>query len=142
MGGYSLVTSDREIIRAAQMQRIRFLQSEQFIARMGFAPVTAPKEPLAEKEPEKGTAVSPPKPTDPRVSEAEVQEWLDLFGPVPERPKARPKPTTAPPPPAAQPDAPKKPARLRVVKDDSEDRLEADEVEAWLNLFRSDGRKK
>ncbi|MCB8983139.1 MAG: NYN domain-containing protein [Ardenticatenaceae bacterium] len=134
-GGYTLVTSDREIIRVAQAQRIRFLQSEQFIERMGF--VFA--EPKTEKEGEKETAVPPAKPTDPKISEAEIQEWLDLFGPVPERPKTRPK---APPPPAptTPSEPPKKPARLRVVKDDEQDQLEADEVEAWLKLFRSRGK--
>jgi len=133
-GGYTLVTSDREIIRAAQALRIRFLQSEQFVERMGF--VFA--EPKVEKEVKKDTAVSPAKPTDPKVSEAEIQEWLDLFGPVPERPKAKPLPPTPAPP--KEPDAPKKPARLRVVKDDEQDQLEADEVEAWLKLFRSRGK--
>jgi predicted RNA-binding protein with PIN domain len=135
-GGYTLVTSDREIIRAAQALRLRFLQSEVFIERMGF--VFA--EPKKEKEPQKDTAVPPEKPTDPKINEAEIQEWLDLFGPVPQRPKTRPQPPPAPPAPA-QPDVPKKPTRLRVVKDDEADHLEADEVEAWLKLFRSGGNK-
>lgn len=130
-GGYTLVTSDREIIRAAQAQRIRCLQSEEFIARMGFVFAEAKKE----KEPDRDTAVPPEKPTDPKIDAAEVQEWLDLFGPVPERPKTKPRPAKPAPPP--EPAAPKKPAKLRVVKDDEQDQLEADEVEAWLKLFRS-----
>jgi len=131
-GGYTLVTSDREIIRAAQALRIRFLQSEQFIERMGF--VFA--EPSPEKEPKPATAVTPEKAPDPQIDEAEIQEWLDLFGPVPERPKTRPKPAPPPAAPAPKPEPPKKSARLRVVKDDDAE-LEADEVEAWLKLFRS-----
>lgn len=130
-GGYTLVTSDREIIRAAQALRIRCLQSEEFIERMGFVFGAAKKE----KEPERDTAVPPEKPTDPKINEAEVQEWLDLFGPVPERPKAKPRAAKPALPP--EPAAPKKPAKLRVVKDDEQDQLEADEVDAWLKLFRS-----
>ncbi|MBK6326458.1 MAG: NYN domain-containing protein [Chloroflexi bacterium] len=134
-GGYTLVTSDREIMRAAQALRIRFLQSEQFIERMGF--VFA--EPKKEKDEERPLPVPPEKPADPKLNDAEVQEWLDLFGPVPERPKSKPRP--AKPAPPAEPQKPQKPARLRVVKDDEQDRLEADEVEAWLKLFRSGGKK-
>jgi hypothetical protein len=122
-------------MRAAQALRIRFLQSEQFIERMGF--VFA--EPKKEKDEERPLPVPPEKPADPKLNDAEVQEWLDLFGPVPERPKSKPRP--AKPAPPAEPQKPQKPARLRVVKDDEQDRLEADEVEAWLKLFRSGGKK-
>jgi uncharacterized protein len=141
-GNVTLVTSDREIIRVAQTLRIRHLLSEEFVRRMGFV-----FREEKEKEEKKGeeTAVSPEKPDDPRLNPAEVQEWLDLFGPPPERPKKPrspapppPKPATGHPPPATPP---KKPRPLRVAKyDETGDGLEKEEVDEWLRLFR-DGKK-
>lgn len=140
-GNVTLITSDREIIRAAQTLRIRHLLSEEFVRRMGFV-----FREEKEKEEKKGeeTAVSPEKPDDPRLNPAEVQEWLDLFGPPPERPKKlRPAAPAPPPPPAAsnQPPAAKKPRLLRVAKyDETGDGLEKEDVDEWLRLFR-DGKK-
>jgi uncharacterized protein len=138
-GNYTLISSDREIIRAAQALRIRHLLSEEFVRRMGFV-----FQEEKEKEEKKGaeTAVSPEKPDDPRLNPAEVQEWLDLFGPPPERPK-KPRPAAPVPPPlpvaSNQPPAAKKNRPLRVAKyDESGDGLEKDEVDEWLRLFRSD----
>ena len=140
-GNVTLVTSDREIIRAAQALRIRHLLSEEFVRRMGFV-----FREEKEKEEKKGaeTAVSPEKPDDPRLNPAEVQEWLDLFGPPPERPKKpRPAAPTPPPPPATsnQPPTTKKNRPLRVAKyDETGDGLEKEDVDEWLRLFR-DGKK-
>jgi uncharacterized protein len=136
-GNVTLITSDREIIRAAQVLRIRHLLSEEFVRRMGFA---FQEEKGKEQSKKEITAVAPEKPDDPRLNPAEVQEWLDLFGPPPERPKKpRPAVLPPPPPPAArdQPPASKKPRPLRVAKyDEGGDGLENDEVDEWLRLFR------
>ncbi len=135
---YVLVTSDREIIRAAEALRLRFMLSEEFIERMGFV--------LAEPKKEKGQAVKPATAVPPekpdRLNEAEVQEWLDMFGPVPEKPKAKGQrqsasPAPAPSPtPTTPPEPPRKP-RLRVVKDDEDASLDRDEVGEWLKFFNS-----
>jgi predicted RNA-binding protein with PIN domain len=128
---YTLITSDREIIRAAQSLRIRSLLSEEFIQRMGFVFKEAPdKEKPVKKE------APPEKPENPALSEAEMQEWLDLFGPVPKRPKAKPrqqKKSASKPSPAR-----KKPATLRVAKTDNESKLDQAEIDLWLDLFGSD----
>jgi uncharacterized protein len=133
----TLITSDHEIINAAKSLRIRTMLSEEFIERMGFVF----KEP-EEKTKKRETAVFPPPPEksdNPTVNEAEIQEWLDLFGPAPEPPKPKTKPhQTAPP--AASPPAQKqvKSRPLRTPKTDENAHLDADEIDAWLNLFKSD----
>ncbi|MBE2221182.1 MAG: NYN domain-containing protein [Anaerolineae bacterium] len=129
--GYTLVTSDREIIGHAKSLRIRSLLSEEFIERMGFVFKEMP-----EKAPKVEQVVKPDKPDASKISEAEVQEWLDLFGPVPERAKAKTRqPKTAKSQPLA---AKKKPPTLRVAKTDNEDKLDQDEIDLWLSLFGSD----
>lgn len=128
---YTLVTSDREIIGHAKSLRIRSLLSEEFIERMGFIFKEKPeKAPKAKKE------TKPDKPDAAKISEAEVQEWLDLFGPVPERPKAKPHSTKKAKP--TNPSIKKKPATLRVAKTDNESKLDQDEIDLWLSLFGSD----
>jgi uncharacterized protein len=128
---YTLVTSDREIIGHAKSLRIRSLLSEEFIERMGFVfKEKSEKAPKVEKE------VKPDKPDATKISEAEVQEWLDLFGPVPERPKAKPRQTKKAKP--AKSSVKKKPAALRVAKTDDEEKLDQDEIDLWLSLFGSD----
>lgn len=128
---YTLITSDREIIRAAKSLRIRSLLSEEFIERMGFVFEEAP-----EKEKPVKQEAPPEKPENPTLSAAEMQEWLDLFGPVPKRPKPNPrrqKKSAAKPSPAR-----KKPATLRVAKTDNESKLDQAEIDLWLELFGSD----
>ena len=128
---YTLITSDREIIGAAKSLRIRSLLSEEFIERMGFVfKEKSEKKPKAKKE------VPPDKPDNPKLSEADMQEWLDLFGPVPERPKTKPRQQKKSAP--KSPQAKKKPATLRVAKTDSESKLDQDEIDLWLSLFGSD----
>ncbi len=128
---YTLVTSDQEIIRAAKSLRITTLLSEEFIQRMGFI-----FKETAEKEPKQKQTPEPEKPDKPQISDAEVQEWLELFGPVPKRPKAKPrskKKTTS-----KTPTPKKKKPTLRVAKTDDEARLDQDEIDLWLDLFGSD----
>jgi predicted RNA-binding protein with PIN domain len=128
---YTLVTSDREIIGAAKTLRIRSYLSEEFIERMGFVFSERP-----EKEQVDATPKKPEKPDDPKISDADVQEWLDLFGPVPERPQSKPQKQKKAVPPSPKPK--KKPATLRVAKTDEAERLSQDEVDLWLSLFGED----
>lgn len=129
---YTLITSDQEIINAAKSLRIRAMLSEEFIERMGFVFVER------EAKGEVKTAVSAEKPEDPTLSETEVQEWLDLFGPVPTAPKRKPSQRKDPPPtpPKSEEPSPKKPKTLRTAKTDQEEKLDADEINAWLALFK------
>ncbi len=88
---HTLISSDRAIIAAAEARGMRYIFAEVFAAQME-----------EERQP------PPPAPAEPSLSEAEIAEWLDLFGPVPERPPSPPRrptrpvappPTVAPPPP-------------------------------------------
>jgi hypothetical protein len=73
-----------------------------------------------------------PAPEEPLVSEAEVAEWLDIFGPEPEtkptpaRKKGKPKAIKPPPP---------KPKRPLHEAKRAEDGLDDDEVSEWLDIF-------
>jgi predicted RNA-binding protein with PIN domain len=132
---YTLVTSDQEIIAAATKRKMAVLRSEQFIARL-----------TGEKEER-----SLPGPTitdeDPVISDAEVAQWLDLFGPVDEKAlRRRPKPTPPtranlepePEPEEAEEAAPKPPA----TADRENPELSDDELREWLTLFGGEPRQK
>jgi predicted RNA-binding protein with PIN domain len=128
---YTLVTSDREIIGHGKTLRIRSLLSEEFIDRMGFV-----FKEQSEKAPKAKQETPSEKPDVSKISDADVQEWLDLFGPVPDRPKPNPNPkknVTSKTSPKK-----KKPASLRVAKTDKDDKLDQDEIDLWLSLFGSD----
>ena len=128
---YTLVTSDREIIGDAKTLRIPSLLSEEFIERMGFV-----FKEQSEKAPKTKKEAPSEKPDVAKISDADVQEWLDLFGPVPDRPKANPSPKKN----VTSTNSPKKktPASLRVAKTDKDDKLDQDEIDLWLSLFGSD----
>jgi predicted RNA-binding protein with PIN domain len=116
---YLIVSSDRAVLAAAAARRVPSLVSEAFAVQLEEEPA----QPVATPEPEK-----------PNSSAAgEIEEWLTLFGPVPER-QPPPKPVKA----AAEPIAPAKPARpakLTTLKE-SERKLSSDEVEDWLEIFK------
>jgi uncharacterized protein len=127
---YTLVTSDREIIAAAEQRRLPYLLAQDF----------APE--LAGDEPE--PAPPPPSVADkPLLSEAEVAAWMELFGPEPELPKQplgryrrrrRPEEGEAPveePAAPPEPTAPRDPAELK----ESGEALTPEEVAAWLATF-------
>ncbi|MCA9931878.1 MAG: NYN domain-containing protein [Anaerolineales bacterium] len=125
---YTLVSSDNKIINAAKIGGVKVLKSEEFIAREGFdyhkEAEAEKRQPVPEPEPEKDA--------NPVISESEVQEWLDLFGPVPER---------KPPPPrrrkkaAAPPKEPKRKGILATPADRENPELEDADLDAWLALF-------
>ncbi len=116
---YTVITSDQAIIKAAQKQKLKHIYSEVFAAMM---------------EVEANPAPPPPVTDDPTVTDTEISEWLELFGPEPETPPPtplRPRPGRSPEtPPPAQPSVPdlrpRKTARVR---------LSPEEVDAWMALF-------
>ncbi len=124
---YTLVSSDRKIIAAAEKRRVPVLLSEDF----------APE--LAEE-----AAAAPPPPREvvekPLLNEAEVAAWMELFGPEPEIPRQPRRPRlrraadkTGEPPaePAPEPPAPRAADELKA----SGEPLTPDEVAAWLAAF-------
>jgi predicted RNA-binding protein with PIN domain len=124
---YTLVSSDQQIIAEAKARRMPYLRSEAFVVELG-----------EEKRKESVSVPATPDAADnPQISEDEVAEWLDLFGPVPEaKPikkkrsaKASKNTMTGP----AQ-EKKKRPKELRIAKRDNSE-LSPDEVEEWLKFF-------
>jgi predicted RNA-binding protein with PIN domain len=68
---WTLVTSDRQVARAAEERGVRVISSHDFARQL-----TAPARPRAASQEER---------RDVRLSEAEVEEWLRLFGELPDR---------------------------------------------------------
>jgi predicted RNA-binding protein with PIN domain len=123
---YTLVSSDQQIIAAAKKRKMRHILSEEFVERLGYDERLIVKSDAVE---------APDKPDDAVLSEAEVNEWLDMFGPVPERPKTPPKRLQKKAPePKPEPAKPKKRQPLTVAKS-GERELDEDEVAEWLDLF-------
>jgi hypothetical protein len=73
--GWALVSSDRQVARAAEERGVRVIGARQFAAQL-LGPA-APSAPIPEK-------------ADVRLSEAEIAEWLRLFGEPPDEPPAAP----------------------------------------------------
>jgi uncharacterized protein len=73
--GWALVSSDRQVARAAEERGVRVIGAREFAAQL--LALGAPPAPSAEKE-------------DVRLSEAEIAEWLRLFGEPPDEPPAAP----------------------------------------------------
>lgn len=70
---YRVVSSDRAVLAAAQQRRVAVVRAEAFAAEL--APRTgASQQPAADRS------------EAPTLSPAELDEWLALFGPEPERP--------------------------------------------------------
>ena len=127
---YTLVTSDQEIIAAATKRKMTVLRSDQFAERIS----ADKKERIL------------PGPTitddDPVISDAEVAQWLDLFGPVDEKAlKKRPKPIP-PNRPLPEPEPDLEPADTTPKPPASHDRenpeLSDEELREWLSLFASE----
>ena len=67
---WTLVTSDRQVARAAEDRGVRVISSHEFARQL-----TAPPKPAAASNEER---------RDARLSEAEIDEWLRLFGASPD----------------------------------------------------------
>jgi uncharacterized protein len=138
---YTLVSSDLKVVTTAVTRRVPCLTAVEFAETLtGY---------VAEEK----SAPSPTQkqPQDHTLSESEVAEWLQLFGPVnlparkpppppppppPAPPATPPQPiTNAPPPPTtgkAQPD--KKPPLLNAKR--TTRKLSEDEVDEWMEIFK------
>lgn len=127
---FTLISSDREVIATARKCRLPAMLSEEFAGQL---PSTKrPKTPPAEVAVVGEKSVADGREA-PQLSEDEINEWLDLFGPVPERKVA---PPVLPPPPKTPNDKPAaRPAKQDIGRVDRERALSADEVEEWLRLF-------
>ncbi|VAW30760.1 hypothetical protein MNBD_CHLOROFLEXI01-1122 [hydrothermal vent metagenome] len=130
---YILISSDQEIIAAANKRKMKHLRSQEFVLHLSQdrADRTSPDPTFSDD--------------DPVISDAEVDQWLDLFGPIDEAAlKKRPKPI---PPnriipesePAEKPAAkPKPPASLNRENPELSD----DELREWLTLFGGEPKAK
>lgn len=121
---FTLVTSDQQIIAAVQNRRLRHLRSETFAAQMG-------------QDKQKRMSPSPPPQSDePQISDSEVTEWLELFGPEPEiLKKSEPQ---RPPTPKATPKHKPKPRRSMQELKRTNKKLDDDELSEWLDIFGAD----
>lgn len=124
---YTLVTSDQEIIAAATRRKMKYLRSEQFATRLGRdkAERTLPDPTISDD--------------DPIISDAEVAQWLDLFGPVDEK-ALRNRPRPVPPNriiPEPEPEPEEEPATLKppATADRENPELSDEELLEWLTLF-------
>jgi predicted RNA-binding protein with PIN domain len=131
---YILVSSDQAIQTAAGSRRLAYLASEEFAGE------------LVKKEPSPPPAAEKLDKTDePSLTQEEVTEWLDLFGPVPE-----PKPETAEKAVRRRKTAAEKPPSPSAQETKSSDhspgtakrgdrKLSREEVDEWLDLFKKSG---
>lgn len=125
---FVLVTSDQAIIAAANQRQMKHERSDKFALRLSTD--------RAERSQSHPTSPA----DDPVISDAEVAQWLDLFGPVDEKAlRRRPKPVPPtraipepePEPEAAEPAPPKPPA----ATDRENPELSDEELREWLTLF-------
>lgn len=123
---FTLVTSDQAIIKTAVARKMKYLRSET------FAPSLA----------ETGAArLTPAEPEDPALSEDEVQEWLELFGPVDEEAlRQRPKPVLPRAKAAASQEKPKPEAEehkpvIPASSNREDPQMSETELAEWLALF-------
>jgi len=123
---FTLVTSDQAIIKTAVARKMKYLRSETF----------------AEHLAETGAArMTPAEPEDPALSEDEVQEWLELFGPVDEdalrrRPKpAAPRRKAAASPEMAKPEAEEHKPVIPASSNREDPQMSETELAEWLALF-------
>lgn len=134
---YRLISSDRDIINAAKVRGMRFWKSERFVEMLG---------PAAESDSAKQTPTPPPAPPpptekeEPQLSQADVAEWLALFGPVPKRKRPQ---STKPSTQAAKKASPSR-TKKPIIDPNApppkrgQRELTSDEIEEWLRFFGED----
>jgi uncharacterized protein len=117
---YTVVSSDEAILAAARRRRVPVQRSETF--------ATAMLEDRTFRE-RQGTAPQTERPEAGTMSSEEMAEWLELFGPEPERP----------PPPKKTP--PRKLTAVKIQREEARrkkqelEKKQADELNEWLKLF-------
>lgn len=121
---HTVISSDQEIVSAANKRRIRVVTSEKFAGHLRA------RKPA--KDELKKTAETADEPT---ISSEEVAEWLALFGPEPPTPPKTTTQTTDKRVPQAKKAKPnlslESPGELK----HGERELEAEEIDSWLELF-------
>jgi len=112
---FVVVSSDGAVAAAATRRRVAVQRSEAFAAAM-----------MSDRRFGAGGSAPqvPERPESPPMSGDELREWLALFGPEPETPRARPRPAPKPAPP--------QPAKPRQKTPEEK---EAEEIDEWLRLF-------
>ena len=126
-GEFTAVSSDNQIVVAANKKRMPVIKSEKFMRKLG-------------RQAEDKRVVTAVPDDNPHVSNKEVAEWLDLFGPVPER-KQAPKSTKKKKAVSKAESKQKKQAFdkkdwSRAKRDEAS--LSEDDISDWLDLFGGD----
>lgn len=133
---YRLISSDQQIIAAAKTRKMKYWRSQTFARRLDKQ-IEERKRPTVE-----------PEPDDPQISKQEVEEWLQLFGPVDEdaiqaqiaenrrrrQGKTQTEPETEPEPEETVPPLP-----TPIDRENPE--LSDAELEEWLALFGGEVKK-
>lgn len=130
---YRLVTSDQEIIKAATNLKISHIRSDKFAQYMD------------EEWHERIPTPTITNDDDRELSDAEVNEWLNIFGPVDEK-ALRKRPKIIPPnrkPPEPEPEEEPEPETYEPASNNREDPEMSDkELREWMELFREAEKKK
>lgn len=127
----TVVTSDREILTAAERRKMPTISSEIFA------------ESLEEEASERARPEPSAKPDEPSLSEEEVAQWLELFGPEPETPR-RPRRKRPRTPDAASSQKETEEADRRPPARDPRELKESgaalteEEVAQWMEMFGSE----
>lgn len=123
---YTLISSDRAILAAAAAKKMPFLRAEQFATQIGLERKPATVEALDEDESD-----------NPQLTEAEITEWLALFGPVPDRPPSPPPSMSPRLPSSTKSVTPLPPPRPHTVGEYKTGlaHLAPQEIEEWITLF-------
>lgn len=120
-GEYTVVSSDNQILEAAKARRMPVMKSEKFAMRLGQLTVEEQVETAVEDDSMK-------------VSEEEVAQWLELFGPVPER-EPPPKPVRKKKLSKARSEKKRFDSRNWHAAKRAEENLDDEDVSDWLRLF-------
>ena len=130
---YLLISSDQEIIKAATKCKMKHMRSEKFVEYMD------------EQWQDYLPAPTVTEDDDRQLSDAEVNEWLNIFGPVDEE-ALRNRPEIIPPNrklPEPEPEAEKEPTVYEPASNNRENPEMSDqELREWMVLFREAEQKK
>ncbi|MCP4422119.1 MAG: NYN domain-containing protein [Chloroflexi bacterium] len=132
---YILVSSDQEIVAAANKRKMKHLRSQEFVLHLS----------------QDRAARSLPDPSfsddDPVISAAEVDQWLEMFGPVDEEALQK-RPLPIPPNRIIPEPEPEQEAKVATIPkppastDRENPELSDEELREWLTLFGGEPKKK